>query len=339
MKVGMRKPSIKRSIKARTTGRVKRTVKRTVNPFYGKKGMGFINNPKKAIYNKVYRKTTFSVRDVFKGSKKGNIGSILGFLAAVILLGFLPIAGAVLLFAWIVKMILKLIRYYRQKNKMDDYCPDVVNEDLQEQMPEISSKYETMPGADLKFDDFIGNAYLKYCYYDVAVKGTQYQNIDYSKIKANDYISLVDEPSNEYDPDAIKVSYGEICLGYIPKNNLQKMIHDFVGNESKSVTGFIKSISAENNEIIIALGFYVEMSPEELRLIEHYDTNLTGTTKKDDNGVSRQENLANAYEGDEVFLEYNYETEKYLVTDTYGNELGEISKTISEKISKKTVII
>lgn len=68
MKFGIRKPSIKKSIKARTTGRIKRSAKRAINPFYGKKGMGFINNPKKAVYNKVYHKTSISAFDVFKKS-------------------------------------------------------------------------------------------------------------------------------------------------------------------------------------------------------------------------------------------------------------------------------
>lgn len=66
MKVGFRKPSIKKSIKARTTGKVKRKIKSSVNPLYGKKGMGWVNNPKKAAYNKVYNKTTFGLRDLFK---------------------------------------------------------------------------------------------------------------------------------------------------------------------------------------------------------------------------------------------------------------------------------
>lgn len=60
MKVGIRKPSIKKSISARTTGKVKRKFKKLTNPFYGKKGMGWINNPKKALHNKIYRKTTIS---------------------------------------------------------------------------------------------------------------------------------------------------------------------------------------------------------------------------------------------------------------------------------------
>lgn len=62
----MRKPSIKKSFKARTTGRAKRKVKKALIPGYGKKGMGYIKNPKKAVYNKVYKKTTFSFWDLFK---------------------------------------------------------------------------------------------------------------------------------------------------------------------------------------------------------------------------------------------------------------------------------
>ncbi|WP_413515998.1 hypothetical protein [Carnobacterium maltaromaticum] len=66
MKLGMRKPSIKRSIKARTTGKAKRQLKSTVNPLYGKKSVGFIKSPSKSINNKVYKKTTFSIWDLFK---------------------------------------------------------------------------------------------------------------------------------------------------------------------------------------------------------------------------------------------------------------------------------
>lgn len=66
IKIGMRKPSIKKSISARTTGKAKRAVKKAVVPGYGKKGMGLVKNPKKAVYNKVYKKTTFSIFDLFK---------------------------------------------------------------------------------------------------------------------------------------------------------------------------------------------------------------------------------------------------------------------------------
>ena len=70
MKFGLRKPSLKKSLSARTKGRATRAVKKALIPGYGKKGTGFLKNPKKAAYNKVYRKTTFGLSDLFKGSKK-----------------------------------------------------------------------------------------------------------------------------------------------------------------------------------------------------------------------------------------------------------------------------
>lgn len=69
MKIGIRTPSLKKSFKARTTGRINRTLKRSVNPLYGKKGMGYIKNPEKAIYNKVYHKVTV---DPLKPLKNGS---------------------------------------------------------------------------------------------------------------------------------------------------------------------------------------------------------------------------------------------------------------------------
>ena len=66
MKFGVRTPSLKKSISARTTGRSKRSIKRALIPGYGRKGRGWITNPRKAAYNKIYRKTTVSFWDLFK---------------------------------------------------------------------------------------------------------------------------------------------------------------------------------------------------------------------------------------------------------------------------------
>lgn len=73
MKIGIRTPSLKKSFKARTTGRLKRAVKSTYNPVYGAKGAGIVNNPKKAIYNKVYEKVTVdSLENLKDASSKNN---------------------------------------------------------------------------------------------------------------------------------------------------------------------------------------------------------------------------------------------------------------------------
>lgn len=72
MKIGVRTPSFKKSFKARTTGRINRTLKKSVNPLYGKKGMGYIKNPKKAIYNKAYHKLTVDPLKPLKSGSRNN---------------------------------------------------------------------------------------------------------------------------------------------------------------------------------------------------------------------------------------------------------------------------
>ena len=62
MNFGVRTPGVKRSLSARTTGRLKRSAK-SVIPGYGAKGMGLVKNPKKSLYNKVYHKTTVGTSD------------------------------------------------------------------------------------------------------------------------------------------------------------------------------------------------------------------------------------------------------------------------------------
>lgn len=64
MKVGMRKPNVKNMVKSRTTARVKREIKSEFVPLYNQKGTGIIKDPKKAVYNKVYKKTTFGLKDI-----------------------------------------------------------------------------------------------------------------------------------------------------------------------------------------------------------------------------------------------------------------------------------
>lgn len=66
MKFGMRTPSLKRSLSARTTGKAKRAIKKALIPGYGKKGRGWLTNPKKVVYNKAYHKTSFSLFKLFK---------------------------------------------------------------------------------------------------------------------------------------------------------------------------------------------------------------------------------------------------------------------------------
>lgn len=65
-KIGLRSPSVKRSVTSRTTGRLTRTAKRSLNPLYGKKGVGFITNPEKSVKNSIYHTYTAGVSDLYR---------------------------------------------------------------------------------------------------------------------------------------------------------------------------------------------------------------------------------------------------------------------------------
>ena len=96
MKFRLRKPSLKKTISARTTGNYKRRQKKAINPYYGKKGMGWINNPKKAMYNKVYNKISFGITDMNNSISKTHTSkqittntstvTIIGIIVVIILL-------------------------------------------------------------------------------------------------------------------------------------------------------------------------------------------------------------------------------------------------------------
>lgn len=63
MKFGIRTPSLKKSIAARTS--VKRYVRQNLG-LKAPRGYGWITNPKKAAYNRMYNRTSVSLYSVFK---------------------------------------------------------------------------------------------------------------------------------------------------------------------------------------------------------------------------------------------------------------------------------
>ena len=105
-----RKPSFKKSFSAKTTGRMSRTIKSAYTPNYGKKGNGWITDPKKAAYNHVYNRTTQSIYDksscytnykpkLTVGDIFGIIGIFLGFVVSIAMIAFyLILIGFILWF-------------------------------------------------------------------------------------------------------------------------------------------------------------------------------------------------------------------------------------------------
>lgn len=63
MKIGIRKPSLKKMIAARTS--VKRIVRHNIG-LKAPRGFGWLTNPKKALYNRIYNRTTIDVFSLLK---------------------------------------------------------------------------------------------------------------------------------------------------------------------------------------------------------------------------------------------------------------------------------
>jgi hypothetical protein len=82
MAFGFRKPSLRKSIAARTS--VKRYIRHSLG-VKAPRGWGWVTNPKRAVYNRVYYRTTFGWQSLFKRSRKNSeqgclIGIVVVFL-------------------------------------------------------------------------------------------------------------------------------------------------------------------------------------------------------------------------------------------------------------------
>lgn len=67
MKWGLRKPSLRGRIAARTSW--KRYVRQSLG-LKAPRGFGWITNPRKAAYNRLYRRTSFGLGDLFKTRRR-----------------------------------------------------------------------------------------------------------------------------------------------------------------------------------------------------------------------------------------------------------------------------
>src|SRR2546423_12961644 len=71
MKFGFRKPSLRKSLAARTS--VKRYVRQSLG-LKAPRGWGWLTNPKKAAYNRVYNRTTFGIDGLFRARRRSQSG-------------------------------------------------------------------------------------------------------------------------------------------------------------------------------------------------------------------------------------------------------------------------
>ena len=232
----MRTPSLTRSLKARTTSKWKRQAKKAIIPGYGKKGMGWVKNPKKAMYNKVYHKTTFGLSDLFKSSKKraknnkqplqydssrqhtsnkNKRGSFIFLIVSLILLFIVPPLGVLLL---LVNFFVFIIKYFSsKKRKVTSSNPSVDKIIFHEDFLLMGTNYhkeEAEIAADFlsKGIHYFGKDNKSLKSYMLETYKPVYK---YNKLKTVD-VQLLPEPSNPHDKNAVKVLVNNIFVGYLP---------------------------------------------------------------------------------------------------------------------------
>jgi hypothetical protein len=86
MKFGFRKPSVRKSFAARTS--LKRRIRHSLG-LKAPRGWGWLTNPRKAAYNRVYYRRTFGWRDLFKTGKRrtASQGCLMMMAASLIAMG------------------------------------------------------------------------------------------------------------------------------------------------------------------------------------------------------------------------------------------------------------
>ena len=249
MKIGMRKPSLTRSLKARTTSKWKRQAKKAIIPGYGKKGMGWVKNPKKAMYNKVYHKTTFGLSDLFKSSKKraknnkqplqydssrqhtsnkNKRGSFIFLIVSLILLFIVPPLGVLLLLVNFFVFIIKYFSSKKRKVTSSNLSVDkiIFHEDFL-LMGTNYHKEEAEIAADFLSEGvhYFGKDNKSLKSYMLETYKPVYK---YNKLKTVD-VHLLPEPSNPHDQNAIQVLVNNIFVGYIPAS-IAAQISTYIAN-------------------------------------------------------------------------------------------------------------
>ena len=156
------------------------------------------------------------------------------------------------------------------------------------------------------------------------------ENLDKVNLEEND-ITYHWESDNEYDPNTIAVYVRDIRVGLMYKGACRDIILRCLKNGSYEVAGFICKLDIDKNQIAIKVGFF---TPLENR--KSFTTSIIKTSKKDMFDNKRQDNVEYLNENDLVYFSVDYESDGLVVSDEYGNELGEISESAKEKINNDT---
>lgn len=160
------------------------------------------------------------------------------------------------------------------------------------------------------------NFYLKYNYKQriCFINGS---GIDASVCEnhINDTIVFKQEPENEFDKSAIAIYLDDKRIGYVYRGQTQDMINNWI-KKGRYFEGFICEYNATENKAWYKIGFY--------SLLDDFDT----LTCK----VSRFNSDCLVNIGDVIDFEFDFDKEKYILYDDFGEKLGTLPAATERKL-------
>lgn len=205
-------------------------------------------------------------------------------------------------------------------NNEKEYSSEIKNQNLYEKEDKIIETSYELPNLILDNDLKLK---IKYRYRE---KLCFCENLD--SIKVLSRIGFKQEIENVYDKETIVAFFDDKKIGLLYKGNCRDILNKSLGTQKDDFLAFVKRIDLENNFAELIIGFY-----EPINFNNVIEAKLLKTNKidyyTDEKGQEQVELLS---ENDIVTLKEDIENECLIVESDIGNELGELSASVSKKI-------
>lgn len=156
------------------------------------------------------------------------------------------------------------------------------------------------------------------------------ENLDSIKILSR--IGFNQDTENKYDKETIVAYFEDKKIGLLYSGNCRDILKKSLENQNDNFIALVKKIDLENNIAELIIGFYEPINPNNV-----IEAKLLKTNKIDYyTDEKRQEQVELLSEKDIVTLKEDFENECLIVESDIGNELGELSASVSKKILEKT---
>lgn len=205
-------------------------------------------------------------------------------------------------------------------NNEKEYSSEIKNQNLYEKEDKIIETSYELPNLILDNDLKLK---IKYRYRE---KLCFCENLD--SIKVLSRIGFKQEVENIYDKETIVAFFDDKKIGLLYKGNCRDILNKSLGTQKDDFLAFVKRIDLENNFAELIIGFY-----EPINFNNVIEAKLLKTNKIDYyTDEKRQEQVELLSENDIVTLKEDIENECLIVESDIGNELGELSASVSKKI-------